>query len=104
MRETIRLLREGWYGTGSKYEHTHPLFRKPVNCKKLWEKCLVHASTIFVNLCRGIQGAVGSLTVNPNYVEDKVKLPIDTLVVDSTKDDGDGEEMVDFGDGEQVLL
>ena len=75
-----------------------------MNCRELWRNSLQLALTIFVNLCRGIQGAVGSLTVDTNHLEEEMVLPIDTLVVNLTKDDGYGEEIYDFGDGEQVLL
>ena len=61
MRDVVEGLREGWYGNGDKYEDTHPLFKRPVDCLKLWNKSLEIATTKFVKLCDGISGVMGDL-------------------------------------------
>ena len=103
MHKTIQLLLEGWYGTGSVYAADHPLFREPINCEKLWQTSLYEVSTIFVNICHGIDGPIGSLTIDPNYVCDKVTLIIDTLMDDLTRQDVGGKEMMDVGEGPVIL-
>ena len=68
------------------------MIKKPVNCQELWQKCLVCASQVFVKLCHGISGEVGKLTIDSNYIPEKFRLPIDTLIVDLTKDVNESEE------------
>ena len=79
MKEVVRDLREGWYGSAEKSEND-PTYQKPVNCAGLWKKCVQNANSIFVPLCGGISGTVGYLTIDENYVQEEVDVPIDTLV------------------------
>ena len=48
------------------------------------------ATTKFVPICRGIQGTIGSLVVDPNYTPEEVSVPIDTLIVHITNNDDIG--------------
>ena len=73
--------------------------KKPVDCHKLWATCLGIAGTKFVSLSEGISGEIGSLVVDKNYVDDSPDLPIDTLVVDLTRED---VEVAEFGH-EQIV-
>ena len=61
MKDVVHNLREGWYGNGEKYHVGRPLHKNPVNCRKLWSKCLEIAGTKFVNLFDGISGKISSL-------------------------------------------
>ena len=90
MRDVVESLREGWYGNGDKYKDTHPLFKRPVDCSKLWDTSLEIATTKFVALCDGISGVMGDLVVDEDYVDEEVSLPIDTLVCHMTRGDDNG--------------
>ena len=99
MKEVVKYLREGWYGNGNKYVHGHPFKKLPVSCQKLWRKCKNVAGTKFVGLCGGLSGTIGHLIVDPDYVDERVALPIDTLVQDLTSEmeiDGDTHETGDM--------
>ena len=80
MKETIRLLQKGWYGNLLMYLEGHPLQKHPVNCSKLWNKCLEIAGTKFVTMCEGISGKIGALNIDTTYQSGTPVLPIDTLV------------------------
>ena len=95
MKETIRALREGWYGTFDTYAPNHFRFRHPVDCEKLWIKALRHATTDFLPLCRGLSGTVFDLIIDKNYTPEPVNLPIDTLVEDLGNCDAVGDTFVD---------
>ena len=56
--------------------------KRPVDCRKLWGRCLAIAGKIFVPLCEGIYGEVGNLKVNDSFRYESIDLHIDTLVVD----------------------
>ena len=87
MRDVVESLREGWYGNGDEYEDTHPLFKRPVDCLKLWQKSLEIATTKFVKLCDGISGVMGDLDVDRDFVDKEVSIPIDTLVCHVSRGD-----------------
>lgn len=57
-------------------------------------KCLKIAVTKFVGLCDGISGEIGSLVEDAVFSNDPVALPIDTLVVDLTRE---GKEEAPWG-------
>jgi hypothetical protein len=92
MKETVSHLREGWYGNGDTYP-VGDLYRKaPVDCGKLFQESLKAAATIFVPMCEGISGTIGTLTVDPTYIDDEVDIPIDALVLDLARLDDEGGE------------
>ena len=93
MEDVIQLLRKDQYGTKTITPDTElHMIKNPVNYQKLWQKCLMNANQLFVKLCHEIQGGVRTLTINPKYIPKEVKLPIDTLIVDLTKDTNEDEE------------
>ena len=67
MKETVHLLREGWYKNQGTHSIEHPLEKKPVNCGNLWKKCIEYASSTFINLCHGFDRQIGALNIDPNY-------------------------------------
>ena len=81
MKETVRWIREGWYGNGSTYHPVgHYLHKEPVN----WLQQTLQGST---------QGSCGKIhtTVRefleplgpwPTYHDNEVDIPIDALVLD----------------------
>ena len=89
MKETIRLLREGWYGNYDEFDFSHPSRKEPVSCRKLWNKCLEIAGTKFVQLCEGVSGQIGALVVDDTYEPGTYTIPIDTLVSYMVNDDAD---------------
>ena len=52
------------------------------------------AGTIYLPICEGIFGTIGSLDVDESHIYEICDVPIDTLVSDSTKKISDDE---DFG-------
>ena len=78
---------------------SHPKFKHPVDCKKLWFTSLKYAGTIHVPICDGIDGTIGNLSVDDNHTNESHTLPIDTLVVNLVKDD---ELDINIGDIEYV--
>ena len=87
MKETIKHLRQGWYGTGEEYEDNSILKRGPVDCLKLVEHSIKKANTKFIPICDGILGLIRDLVINENHNEGEVIFPIDALVVDLMKGD-----------------
>jgi len=97
MTDTVQHLRDGWYGTFDRYDEDSIYYKRPVDCRKLWSSCLRDGGTMFIKMCSGISGTIGSLVVDENYIKPHVDLPIDTLVLDLTKevvedDDNSDEE------------
>ena len=99
MRDVVKHLREGWYGNVNKYCDGQSLKKLSVDCRKLWKTCLDIAGTKFVPICDGISGKIGSLVVDETFVDESIDLPIDTLVVDLTRDD---EFVDDWGAKENI--
>ena len=73
------------------YHVGHPLRKIPVNCRKLWTKCLEIAGTKFVNLCDGISGKIGSLVEGEDFKNEPIDISIDTFVVDLTREGSECE-------------
>ena len=92
MKDTIRLLCEGWYGNGHIYSQDHPDYKGPVDRSKLWDTCIEVAGTIFVKICKGISGSIGGLIIDNDYKTEDVKLSIDTLVVNLTPEANNSNE------------
>ena len=90
MKDVIKHLRDAWYGNGDAFILGHPLRKRPVDCRALWSKCLKITGQKFVELCDGVSGEIGSLVRDEDFTNESVALPIDTLVVDLTKDDEEG--------------
>ena len=94
MHEVVKFLSKGWYGNRNTYPTNHPLFKRLVDCSALWRTCLNFARTIYVPICDGISGKIGSLDVDESHTDEMCYIPIDTLVLDNTKKYSDDE---DFG-------
>ena len=90
---------EGWYGDGDQYHEGHPLKKSPVNCRELWGKCLKIAGKTFIENCDGISGSIGSLKEDGDFNNEPMSIPIDTLVVDLTRDK---DEFAELGTVENV--
>jgi len=97
MKDVVKYLREGWYGNGNEFLDPHPFRKRPVDCRRLCDHCKEFAGTKYVSLCGGISGRMGELVVDPTYVDEKVKVPIDTLVVDMTSEETDNEILLETG-------
>jgi hypothetical protein len=87
MKETMSHRREGWYGNEWDLPIGHSRRKCPVNCYKLFLTSFEYAATKFEPLCEGISGTIGNLVVDGTYNEDLIAFPIDTLVIDLTKED-----------------
>ena len=103
MKETVRLLREGWYGNGETYLDGHPLKKGEIDCSKLINHSVELASTKFVPVCRGIKGTIGELIIDENYIAEPCDVPIDTLVLTinrESEEDNENEVEVEL-DGDE---
>ena len=92
MKETVRLLREGWYGNGETYLDDHPLKKGEIDSEKLIDNSVKMALTKFVPVCRGIKGTIGELIIDKNYTPEPCEVPIDTLVLTLSKDAQEDDE------------
>ena len=92
MRDVVRYLREGWYGNGNAYPPNHPLSKRAVDCLGLWRTCMKFTATIYVPICDGITGEMGSLEINDVHTYELCDMSIDTFVLDLTLDEVDGDE------------
>ena len=87
MKETVRQLREGWYGSFEDIQPREQRKKQPVNCNKLFETSIKYANEKFVAMCQGsIKGKIGDLWIDPDYTEPNVDIPIDTLLLEYTTD------------------
>ena len=87
MRDVVSALRIGWYGNQNEYPKGHPKRKQAVDCRKLWGACMKNAGTIYVPICDRILSEIGSLVIEQNHNDDLYALPINTLVLDLTKED-----------------
>ena len=93
MRDVVKALREGWHGNGSKYPANHPLVKRAVDCRGLWRTCLEYARTIYIPICEGISGEIGSLVLDETHTDEMCDIPIDTLVLDLTVDQSEVDDI-----------
>mmetsp|Transcript_28743 Transcript_28743/g.35047 ORF Transcript_28743/g.35047 Transcript_28743/m.35047 type:complete len:100 (+) Transcript_28743:451-750(+) len=94
MRDVVRALREGWHGNGNKFPANHPLSKRAVDCWGQWRTYLKYAGTIYIPICVGILGEIGSLVVDELHTDETCDIPIDILVLDLTQEEVDDD---DFG-------
>ena len=100
MRLTVEHLREGWYGNHFPKmigpELPDWMKRKAVSCKKLVEKSVKMANTVFIPMCKdlGLSGTIGELTFVPTGNEGTSAFPID-MVVNDIAEIAEGEVEVD---------
>jgi transposase len=92
MKETVRQLREGWYGNADTFPVGHALHKAPVSCNKLFNESVHAAGTKFVPLCDGISGPINALIVDPTYQDDEIDIPIDALVLDLARVDEEDDD------------
>jgi transposase len=82
MRETIKQLREGWYGTIGPISEGEER-KVAVDCNKLYNTSIDYANNKFIPMCNGsVTGMIGSLQQDPNYKPPLIDIPIDTLLLD----------------------
>ena len=85
MKNVVKYFREAWYGNTGMFDVTDDKHKHPVDCHKLWARCLTIAGTKCVPLCEGISGDIRNIEVNDSFIYQSINLPIDTLVVDLTR-------------------
>ena len=93
MPDVVRALREGWHGNRSKYAANHPLVTRAVDCRGLWRTCLEYARTIYIPICEGISGEIGSLVLDEAHTDEMCDIPIDTLMLDLTVDQSEVDDI-----------
>jgi transposase len=97
MKETVRQLREGCYGSFEAIQEDGEKRKKTaVNCNKLFMTSIKKANEIFIPMCQGsLRGEIGNLWIDPDYKVPTVDIPIDTLLLEYTTDtiaDDENEE------------
>ena len=75
-----------WYDNWTEFHDNYPKYKCPVDYRKLWLTALKYANEIYVPICDEIDGTIRSLSINENHTDEPHVLPIDTLVIDLTKD------------------
>ena len=93
MKDTVQLLRDGWYGTFNRFGASDSKRKTPVDCRKLVARSIDMANKKFVPRCEGISGLIGSLEISEIEQDDQVVFPIDALVVDLTKEDTEAVDL-----------
>ena len=87
MKETVKHLRDGWYGNFFGVGDPPDRLIHPANCKGLINKSITAANDIFIPMCKelGLSGSIGHLLYNPpqnSGEEDTHRFPIDLVVGD----------------------
>jgi len=90
MRETIKYLREGWYGNEDLWEDGSTNItqdgrrrprKRPANCKGMVSKSLQIAEDKFIPIANGVTGTtLLTLQEDPDYEEATEDMPIDLVV------------------------
>jgi hypothetical protein len=82
MKDTVKHLREGWYGSfGAVGEEDDK--KRPVDCNKLYLTSIKYANTKFIPMCKdSLSGTIGALIQDPSYTPPTVDVPIDTLLLE----------------------
>jgi hypothetical protein len=123
MKDVVSHLRAGWYGNKHLFaglgrdpdrrdcvgdDENHP-FKEGVSCQKLWLAMIKKADEVFIKMCPGLSGTIGSLVDDGLYQPQAVNVPIDAFLnihAGLHGDEGvlneDGEVIDPFGgDGDQ---
>jgi hypothetical protein len=68
--------------------------QEPVDCGKLFCHCQDLADTKYIPLCDGINGIIGDLIVDDNYIQNNSEMPIDIMLNYNNALEGDKEDIV----------
>lgn len=114
MVDTVEHLRDGWYGNDYKFADPlkrpgyHVLPKARVDCGRLFDHCVNNINTIAIPVCRGLEGKIGALIVDPNFVRNTDALPVDIFllgldaVLDEASNALDNDGINDDDNGELV--
>lgn len=86
MKDVVNRLRDGWYGNENRLDPQENEFTAGVTCQKLVNKCIESADKEYIALAPAVEGEIGALQVDETHQRDTTGIPIDTLVVDMSKD------------------
>ena len=86
MKDVVRRLQDGWYGNEHQLQPTDVQYRTGITCKGLVSKAIEAGNNEYIPLCPGINGRIGELTIDHTHKHDTSKIPVDSFVVDITKD------------------
>ena len=96
MKETVKNLREGWYGNLHLFKDTDTdeltidnivTIRKfSFNCRRLIRHSIKLMNEKFIKMCPGISGKIGTLVVDTDHIPNRDGAPIDMLIADVTRD------------------
>ena len=68
IQNVVKHLREAWYGNAGTFGVNGIKNKRPVDCRKLWARCLTIAGIkSVVLLCEGVSGEVGNLEVDDSF-------------------------------------
>ena len=86
MKDVVRRLQDGWYGNDHRLQPRDIEFKTKTRCEALVKKCRASGDKEYIPLCPGLEGRIGNLTVDEAHERDTSEIPIDSLVIDLTKD------------------
>jgi hypothetical protein len=92
MRETVKYVREGWYGNEESWDKNNDEIRsdycnvrkQATDCNALFQHTINQANTTFIPICSGISGVMGELIINETHKANKEGLPVDMLILSAT--------------------
>ncbi len=118
MRDAVSRLRAGWYGNAHLFadlgreprrgdcvgNDPNHRYKKGAVCQKLWLAMLKKANEVFIPMCPGLSGTIGSLVDDGLYEPQAVNIPVDAFLnihaglnADEGVVDEDGEVVDPFG-------
>ena len=86
MKDVIRRLQQGWYGSPPNISPQSDEYHGGVSCEGLIRRSITAADTQYIPLCPGLSGKIGELKIDLTHEPDQSNIPVDCLVVDLTKD------------------
>ena len=92
MKDVVRRLQDGWYGNDDHLTATDVEYSTGTTCSGLVKKAVDAADKEFIPLCPGITGQIGELTIDTTHERNTTEIPIDSFVIDLTREEENEEE------------
>ena len=96
MKDVVCCLQDGWYSNDNCLQQTDNKFTRKANCEGLIRKAKNASNKEFIPLFPGLEGQIEELTIDQGHFPNWSEIPIDSLVVDLTKD-LDPDDKIDDG-------
>ena len=86
MKDVLRRLQDGWYGNENQLQPTDVEYTTGTTCEGLVRKEIKAGDKEYIPLSLEINERIGELIINHTHKRDTSKIPVDSFVVDITKD------------------